>query len=336
MFQHIVVPLDSSAGAEHAIPVAARLARVAGGTIVFVRVFPSSGSPGVLETMPALAVQPSVGESHLTEAEHYLTRVMSRYANELSGIQVEHTVVGGSASSAILAVAGQEPNDLIVLSSHRAHGLFHWTLSGVIHEALSHTPAPLLLLNEAGGPFLEPSQERPLRVLLPLSGSVLSEAAIRPALDLAAAFAGSTRSIVHLFQVVDQPFIPEETQRQGDEIGDERIAAWKEAETYLQELAHRLRKHPSCPVITWSVRIDTDVAGTIARIAEPSEGDKPDRGYDLVALTTHGRHAHEHLMLGRVSERMLGATQRPLLLVRPPHLAGSVSGQNDGLAPVKS
>ena len=38
MFQRIVVPLDGSARAEQALPVAARLAHASGGTVVLLRV----------------------------------------------------------------------------------------------------------------------------------------------------------------------------------------------------------------------------------------------------------------------------------------------------------
>lgn len=323
MFQQIVVPLDSSTGAEHAIPIAARLARISGGKIVLVRVLSSPVGHGALRTISALAGCPDPFANPLTEAGHYLARVTGRYANELNGLQVEHAVESGSASSAILAIARQEHNDLIVLSSHRAHGLFHWTLSGVIHEALHHDPVPLLLLNEAEEAFLESYEKRLLRVLIPLSGSALCETVIEPALSLASALAGPTRSMVHLCQVVDQPCIAGEMGSRTGENREEPIASQKEAEAYLQGLVYRLQAHKPCPMITWSVRIKTDVAGTIAHMAEPSGDDEADRGYDLVALTTHGRRAFEHLMLGSVTERVLGATRRPLLLVRPPRTGGA-------------
>ena len=38
MFQRMLVPLDGSEGAERAIPIAARIARASGGSLVFLRV----------------------------------------------------------------------------------------------------------------------------------------------------------------------------------------------------------------------------------------------------------------------------------------------------------
>ncbi|HEV2579957.1 MAG TPA: universal stress protein, partial [Ktedonobacteraceae bacterium] len=38
---------------------------------------------------------------------------------------------------------------------------------------------------------------------------------------------------------------------------------------------------------------------------------------DLVAMATHGRTGFQHWVLGSVTERVLGATRLPILIVRP-------------------
>src|SRR6266567_4138061 len=50
MFKRMLVPLDGSEHAERAIPVAARIARVSGGTIIFVRVLPPADLSGYAAT----------------------------------------------------------------------------------------------------------------------------------------------------------------------------------------------------------------------------------------------------------------------------------------------
>ena len=40
-------------------------------------------------------------------------------------------------------------------------------------------------------------------------------------------------------------------------------------------------------------------------------------GCDIIALATHGRSGLERCVVGSVTERMLGATKLPLLIVRP-------------------
>lgn len=63
--------------------------------------------------------------------------------------------------------------------------------------------------------------------------------------------------------------------------------------------------------IVSSVVISMDIAETIIKEAE-QEG-----GYDLIAMTTHGRSGFPRLMMGSVTEHILGATKLPLLIVRP-------------------
>ena len=79
MFQRILVPLDGSVRAEQAIPVAIRLARASGGTVIFVHiVLPPSevGEYGAEEE--TMAVPPSAYEKRLTGAAHYLQHIIQR------------------------------------------------------------------------------------------------------------------------------------------------------------------------------------------------------------------------------------------------------------------
>ncbi len=57
MFQRILVPLDGSEGAERAIPVAARIARASGGSIVFMRVILPPAELGAYRAEPIIATQ---------------------------------------------------------------------------------------------------------------------------------------------------------------------------------------------------------------------------------------------------------------------------------------
>jgi len=72
--------------------------------------------------------------------------------------------------------------------------------------------------------------------------------------------------------------------------------------------------------ITWSVALDADIAGAIIGTAEHGEqveGAKDFSGSDLIAMSTHGRGGLERWVMGSVTERVLGATRLPMLIVRP-------------------
>ena len=72
MFQRILVPLDGLPGAERALPIAARIARRAGGTLVFVHVVPPLtmlGNPS--DKMGAPAAEIEREERVLGDAANY-------------------------------------------------------------------------------------------------------------------------------------------------------------------------------------------------------------------------------------------------------------------------
>jgi nucleotide-binding universal stress UspA family protein len=77
MLQRILVPLDGSVRAEYALPVAARLARTTGGTLILLQVYQAMPSKFVLNDYTAEAAS----------ATAYLAQVAAR--PDLAGITVE-------------------------------------------------------------------------------------------------------------------------------------------------------------------------------------------------------------------------------------------------------
>jgi nucleotide-binding universal stress UspA family protein len=73
MFQRILVPVDGSKRAERAIPVATRIARACGGTVILVRVVNAAS-----EGWPSLAGEPtllkSVVDADKDGSSHYFTQ----------------------------------------------------------------------------------------------------------------------------------------------------------------------------------------------------------------------------------------------------------------------
>ena len=81
----------------------------------------------------------------------------------------------------------------------------HWMLGSVAQKIARYSAMPVLVLHEKGplpvGPHLA---TRPLRVLVPLDGSILAKTAIEPAAQLVAAIAAPEGSL-HLMRVVKPP-----------------------------------------------------------------------------------------------------------------------------------
>ena len=322
MFTRVLVPLDGSARAERSIPVAARIARATNGTVVLVRVvtIPFTYSP----YLGSATYSDEAIEVDLNEVKKYLERIA--HSEPLADIKTTTQAIFGSAAPEILSTAHSYNIDLIVMTSQGKTGLQRWMLGSVAQKIARHSSMPVLVLHEKGplpvvGPHLD---HRPLRALVPLDGSALAKAALEPATQLVAALAPPAQGAVHLVRVVKPP-TAEELRSASDQESFERLKENKlhKAKIYLNSIADQLREGPLSHLdlsITWSVAVDTDVAHAIIRMAENGE-DAEGAGVfgrcDLIAIATHGRSGLQHWVLGSITERVLGATKLPILVVRP-------------------
>ncbi len=327
MFKRIVVPLDGSLRAERAIPVAARIARASGGSLVLLRVVSIATEPW--PTMGSqLPMRQQTMDAEFTEAETYLSEVATR--PKLDHVPTETVALSGSTPSTILDVAHSCQADLIVLCSHGYTGMTRWVLGSVAEKVARHADVPVLILREGGplpaGPH--PDAAHPLRALVALDGSAHAKAALEPAASLIAALAAPASGALHLLRVV-----PPVTAERGAQDGDARSSSEQvlhKAKRYLSATVEHLHEGLTAPsvadldlVITWSVAMDTDVACSIIRLAENGEdaqGTGVFGGCDVIAMATHGYSGLQHWAMGSLTQRVLGATKLPLLVVRPPEM----------------
>jgi nucleotide-binding universal stress UspA family protein len=321
MFQRILVPLDGSKHAERAIPVAARISRATGGTLVFIRVIFAPTDAGN-QPFANAATESAGSEAQMEKAEDYLSStVTTAYAQDLAGLPTEREVELGNAAPAIFAIARQEQIDLIVMCSRGETGLKRWVLGSVAHEAVHHTPVPVLILHERGAELPEQVSSLPLHVLLPLDGSPLAEAALEPTARLMAALAAPAPLMLHLLSVVDVP------SPSGKFKGHINVDALlqdelkQEATDYLHQIEVRIRATLGAELhmpITSSVVVNPSAARAIIDIAEHKK--VPGGSFALIAMATHGRTGLKHLLMGSVTEQVLDHTRLPLLIVRPHEL----------------
>lgn len=318
MFTRILVPLDGSPRAEQALPLAARLARSAGGTVILTSVvspMPVFGAP--LEIPRGMQ---SYIEDELAGAKDYLTRVSQAC---LAGVKTEMvTSIGKPVATELIELAPAQHADMIVMCSHGRTGIARWALGSVAQRIIRSAPVPVLVL-KAGGPTLaHASADEPVRVLVPLDGSPLAETAIEPATQLAAALAAPGQAVVHLLHVIEYPvvaypaFTPAAIPPTGA-TGHHQLQ--EKARAYLHLAAQRFAQEPLSALhaqALQSVVFDEDAASAIAAAADrTAEGAHV--GVDFIAMATHGRTGLARMTMGSVTERVLQATQRPLFVIRP-------------------
>lgn len=313
MFTRVLVPLDGSPRAERAIPVAAKIAEATHGTVELVRVMtmPIEYGPALV---PPLSVETM--EAERTEFTGYLSDIANLPA--LKAVTTETEVLQGAPAQAILGAASSKKADLIVMTSHGRTGISRWVLGSIAQQIAHHAPVPVLVLREEGAMLAgqHPDVEHLPRLLVPLDGSPLAEAALEPAAELATVL--SSEPALHLALIVSpyeavQANMPEALVVEG-------------AKRYLGEIASRLKNEHRELSVTWTVGVGLDVAETIVRIAErgdDTEGAGVFGGCDAIAIATHGRTGFGRWALGSITERVLHSTKLPLLIVRPPKVVAA-------------
>ena len=317
MFQRIVVPLDGSERAGEAIPVAARIARASTGSIVLLSV---QGPPidfARQRQFASLSLEDRVAERKAMAVE--LARLAA--SEELKGITTVTEVIEGLPALTILERAQVQQADLIILCSHGRSGITRWAMGSVAQKVARHSTMPVLVLR-TGWPMDMPDHGiRPLRVMVALDGSPLAESALLPAAQLSAALSAPRPGELHLVRVL--PFSTAFDYGQEDDVAKLRQEKMQEARTYLQEVTQKLAEQSPDQVsmqVNTSVATSLDTAETLINIAETGDGEGMTRitsTCDVIALATHGRSGPARWVMGSITERILGATRLPLLIVRP-------------------
>lgn len=317
MFQHILVPLDGSTRAEQVLPVAARLARVSGGTITLLTVVDIAHEV-VSYQMAGPLLPPNTIERDLAAARNYLDQVAQR--GDLAGIAFDKQVELGNPAAMVLSYAEIHPMDLIVMASHGYTGVKRWLLGSVAEKIARHAPVPVFVIRA------EEALDRPVhlagassvRALVPLDSSVRAIDAIPPAAELVSALSSPGHGQLHLAQILVAP--------EGANTATQE-ALLQEAERNLDAIGQSIRDGlvdrvgPDLSLtFSWSASLDSDIAEGIVRIAESGEqranAERIER-CDLIALATHGWSGIHRWAMGSTTERVLHATTLPLLIVRP-------------------
>ncbi|HEV7127162.1 MAG TPA: universal stress protein [Ktedonobacterales bacterium] len=313
MFQRIVVPLDGSARAEQAVPVAARIARSTGGQVLLLEVVntPTDYSGGVIPA--ATEVLEEQVESEIPITQEYLKKMAG--SPVLAGVETQAEVLYGLPAQSILGATRQ--GDLVVLCSHGRTGFARWALGSVAHTLVYQSAVPVLVLtqHEAFSLLEHRETDRPLRAFVPLDGSTFAETALSPAAHLMAALAAPAQGALHLVQVIQVAI------ERGEEgmTSAEKEEALVGAGSYLATTAERVQTSEKDLnlAITSKAVLGVDVAHTLLGLTE-QEGSSTS---NLIAISTHGRHGLEHRVMGSVTERVLTTTKLPMLIVPPQTMA---------------
>lgn len=276
MFEKILVPLDGSKLAEVALPYAEELAGRLGSEITLLSVSESAQAPEYHKHQIYLG---KIIESTKHHAQKY------REQSEDKEIKTELEVLVGHPAEEILSYADQADIGLIIMATHGRSGITRWAVGSVADKVVRATKSPVALIR-AKGAWPDMRKKGILnKTLVPLDGSIESEAVIPYIKELAY----KLKTEVTLLQVVAEP--------------DDASA---DVESYLEKMVNLLKSEDI--TINYEIRVGA-AAEEIIKLADEAS-------VDMIAMSTHGRSGISRWTLGSVADRVLQAGNTPILLVR--------------------
>jgi len=301
MFRTLLVPLDRSPLAEHAVGPAAEIAKNANAVMDVVLVHRPVPYDG-LSDVPWYGGQ---WKDELT----YLEAIVKKLKTE-SGIVATFAAPEGEIVEEICKRAVEVDADLIVMTSHGRTGLSRAWLGSIADGVIRHAHIPVLMLRPAATKAGENVTHETFRhLLITLDGSTLSEEILSPALALARCEGSSITllRVVHPVPMVlpDAGLIASYSAAVPDAAATQTLV--DEAKQQMSEASHQLSAQGF--KVDAHVLVSSQVATAILEFAGK-------HGVDLVALSTHGRGA-SRLVMGSVADKVVRGSGLPVLVQRP-------------------
>ncbi len=277
VFGNVLMPLDGSQFAEHALSLAQSICRAFNAQLTLFSVDPSNRL-----ALPFAGEQEEGIRGGQAEREQYLRLL----AEELEDhdFAVDYTVGVGEVPDAIETLARDSQMDLIVMTTHGRSGVERWLIGSVANKIVQQSSVPLLLMRPTGEWRSRWSQFK--RLLVTLDGSEASEKVLPYVKLLATKF----ESEVVLLSV------PE-----GVVSNEYRM----QVQQYLEKVMEALQE------VGINAQAMVTGAGPARTIVSVSEAESA----DLIMLATHGLGGMDRFMVGSVADRVVRHTQIPVFLV---------------------
>ncbi|HUE77566.1 MAG TPA: universal stress protein [Longimicrobiales bacterium] len=310
MSNAILVPVDGSSFAEHALPYALGIARRTAATLhvglVHVRYHLASPS------YPLVAELEAQDAAELERDRVYLDELVERLRP--SGVRVRPMLLHGQVVPSLTGFIEEHGIGLVVMTTHGRGGLQRAWLGSTADGLLRNVDIPLLLVRPSDGTReIGAGSDHVFRhVLAALDGGDTAEAALREAVELGVVGRAAV-TLAHVVQPALTAFAPYVEPGAADlEIRDLRLK---------RRLASLSREE-----WLWDRRIEVELeldyfpAQSLLEMAER-------RDADLIVLGTHGRGGLSRMILGSVADKVIRGTSRPVLVY-------SGGASRYGLAPV--
>jgi nucleotide-binding universal stress UspA family protein len=310
MYRSLLVPLDGSASAEQALPLALSVARRAEAELQIVYVHSS--------------LEEDYPEHRFLNEESWVTEWKTRHGQYLDHVADRLRAAGAKTVTAHVLqgeVAGtigkhvlEARVSLVLMTTHARGAMGRMWLGSVADQLVRELPRPLLLVRPVEGP-VDLTRDVPLKhVLIPLDGTPLAEQILEPAVALGELM-DADYTLLRVLRPVAPIHYPSEgvipaalPEGMNQQLERVETAIRLKAQEYLDEVAVRLRGR--------LLRVRTQVVEESQPALAVIEAARQ-LPADMIAMQTHGRRGLSRLILGSVADKVLRGTPVPLLVHRP-------------------
>ncbi len=280
-YKKLLVAFDGSESCRNALRQAIRLAAKEHSWIKVIAVVPSY--EGDLELVGVSNIKEAIsgpGENLLADA---------RGIAESQSVSVLTNLEQGEPYERIVDVAESESCDLIVMGRKGRHHIERSLMGSVTARVIGHTFKDVLVIPRESSVGWS-------RLLLATDGSKFSETATEHALELAASN-GSSMEAITVLDITDEFYA---------QAPDKVAAMAAEARSLVDGIAERAKAlGVSCEA---SVR-EGEPYLAITGLAKES-------GADMIVMGSHGRKGVSRLLMGSVTEKVIGYSHCPVLVTR--------------------
>jgi nucleotide-binding universal stress UspA family protein len=291
MYKKILIPLDGSSAAEIVLPYAEEIAAKLSSEITVV----------------------TISESSTTDIDHlyrsYLEQLSGQVRRELKeygakeGLAVNSEVLLGIPSDEIARCAAESDVSLIAMASTGSSGQGPLLLGSITPKIIRVTDRPLLLIRVPASHEVIQQKKLVKKILVPLDGSRVGEAAILHTEALARVLGAE----LVLIQVIEPVVAWAGFEGSMSYAAPQDEESMKSAAiAYLSSVAKPLKESG----------LSTSIAIGFGSSADQIIDYATANAIDLIAMSSHGRSGIGRWLFGSVTSKLLRAADTPLLVIR--------------------
>jgi nucleotide-binding universal stress UspA family protein len=297
-YTSIIVPLDGSATAEKAIPLAIAIALRAGSRIELVHVH----DEGVFAANAPM-MDSGWEDERAVEMGSAMRAIAERLAHD-TGLGVNAVMLRGAPAPSLVQHAADHAADLIVMTTHGRSGFSHAWFGSVAERVIHGATTPVLVVRAGDNAPAHVTEPLFRHVLLPIDREQSGSEAMQRALTMGT----QGQTTYTLLTVVSAlPVLPPPYPGADMIVGDPGFAHHgADASALLERIAAPAR----------AVGAATNVRVVTHERAAPAILEEAASPIDLIVIPTHPRSSFSRALLGSVVDKVMRGATVPLLLFR--------------------